>query len=119
VGAVHDDGPRLKWQLAVVKELQWGQDNAVRLATIQTVNGITSRPIVKLYPLEVNPESEVTVRHSQDVSNDKDSYAQDTSMTDNSEPLLPLRPQRSASVKARAQVTDCAHILRAPEDIVN
>jgi len=57
---VHDDVPRSKWQLAVVTDLQRGRDDAVRSATICTTNGITSRPIVKLYPLEVNAESELT-----------------------------------------------------------
>jgi len=52
---------RLNWQLAMVKELQWGQDNAVRSATIRTVNSVTSRLIIKLYPSEVNVESEITV----------------------------------------------------------
>ena len=113
---VHDDVPRLKWQLAVVKELQRGQDNAVRSAIIRTANGVTSIPIVKLYPLEVNtaPEGD-----SQDVSDDKNNCAQDTFTSDSSEPQLSSRPQRSAAVKARAQAADWAQILRAPEDVVN
>jgi len=118
VVVVHDDVPRLKWQLAVVKELQRGQDNAVRSAIIRTVNGVTSRPIVKLYPLEVNAESE-TVRDSEDVSDGREDCTPDTSISDNSRPKLPSRPQRTASVKARAQVTDWAQILRAPEDVAD
>jgi len=112
---VHEDVPRLKWQLAVVTELQQGKDNAVRSAIIRTVNGITSRPIVKLYLLEVNAET--TVRNAQDVSNDKDDHAQDT--PGDSGPQMPSRPKRSASVKARTQVGNWAQILRGPEDVGN
>jgi len=114
---VHDDIPRVKWQLAVVKELQRGQDNVVRSAVSQTVNGITSQPIVKLYPLEVNAESATPVRDFQDASDDKGDSTPDTS--DSNGPKVPPRPQRSASVRARAQVADWAQILRAPEDVVN
>ncbi|XP_053391449.1 uncharacterized protein LOC128554225 [Mercenaria mercenaria] len=42
---VHDEGPRLRWKLA-------GNDGLVRAAKIKTVNGLTTRPVVKLYPLE-------------------------------------------------------------------
>ena len=31
---IHDESPRLKWRLAVVQELQRGNDNLVRSATI-------------------------------------------------------------------------------------
>ncbi|XP_053406534.1 uncharacterized protein LOC123530253 [Mercenaria mercenaria] len=49
---VHDEGPRLRWKLAVVQELITGNDGLVRAAKIKTVNGLTTRPVVKLYPLE-------------------------------------------------------------------
>jgi len=89
----------------------------VRSAIIRTVNGITSRPNVKLFPLEVNAESETTVRNAQDVSNDKDDHTQDT--PGDSGPQMPSRPKRSASVKARAQVANWAQILRGPKDVGN
>ena len=51
---VQDDFiPRLQWNLAVVDELLTGNDGFSRAARIRTVKGITTRPIVKLYPLEV------------------------------------------------------------------
>lgn len=115
VVVVHDDIPRMRWQLAVVKELQQGQDNAVRSAIIRTSNGVTSRPIVKLYPLEVNA---APVRDTRDVSDNKNNRAQDTSISDNSD-LQFSRPQRSAAIKARAQAADWAQILRAPEDVMD
>ena len=64
VVVIHDDTPRLKWQLAVVKDLQRGNDNVVRSATIRTVNGVTSRPVVKLYPLKINVETERPVEQN-------------------------------------------------------
>ena len=49
---IYDEGPRIRWKLAVVLELMTGNDGSVRAAKIQTKHGITNRPIVKLYPLE-------------------------------------------------------------------
>ena len=45
VVVIHDDSPKLKLHLAVVQELQWGNDDLVRSAFIWTVNGVTNRPI--------------------------------------------------------------------------
>ncbi|XP_053407998.1 uncharacterized protein LOC128559687 [Mercenaria mercenaria] len=50
---IHDDGPRTRWKLAVVTELIHGNDGLVRFAVIKTKDGITNRPVTKLYPLEV------------------------------------------------------------------
>ena len=50
---VHDDKPRLQWRLAVVEDIIKGRDNLVRAAHIRMGNYKTTRPIVKLYPLEV------------------------------------------------------------------
>ena len=51
---VHNDKPRLNWKLVVIEELLTGNDGLVRAANIRTGNHITSRPISKLYPLEVS-----------------------------------------------------------------
>ena len=56
---VHNEGPRLDWRLAVVEKLIVGGDGLIRAANIRTSTGRTNRPIVKLYPLEVNSCSEV------------------------------------------------------------
>jgi hypothetical protein len=50
---VHDDGPRSQWKLAVIQELIPGNDGKIRAAAIKTKNGLTNRPISRLYPLEV------------------------------------------------------------------
>ena len=57
VVVVHEDfQPRLQWSLAVVERLLTGNDGHTRAACIRTQNGLTTRPIVKLYPLEVSYE---------------------------------------------------------------
>ncbi|XP_060559098.1 uncharacterized protein LOC132719352 [Ruditapes philippinarum] len=51
---VQDDfTPRLQWSLAVVDELLTGNDGFSRAARIRTSGGLTTRPIIKLYPLEI------------------------------------------------------------------
>ncbi|XP_052239942.1 uncharacterized protein LOC127850708 [Dreissena polymorpha] len=52
---VQDDfKPRLQWTLAVVDELLTGNDGLTRAERLGTSSRITTRPIVKLYPLEVH-----------------------------------------------------------------
>ena len=52
---VHEDShKRIQWPLAVVTKLKTGNDNLVRSAEIKMKNGISNRPITKLYPLEVS-----------------------------------------------------------------
>ena len=111
VVVIHDDTPRLKWQLAVVKDLQRGKDDVIRSATICTVNGVTGRLIVKVYLLEINVEADQNVEQSQenvDKSNPNDvNYGSH------------VRHQRSAAVRARTKDSQWAHILGGLEDVVN
>ncbi|XP_071176258.1 uncharacterized protein [Mytilus edulis] len=58
---VHNDTNRIMWKLAVVQDLVRGKDGLIRSAVIKTDTGITNRPIVKLYQLEIrstNDDSE-------------------------------------------------------------
>ena len=50
---VHDDAPRINWQLAVIEDVTRGSDGLIRAANIRTKSGRTNRPIARLYPLEV------------------------------------------------------------------
>ncbi|XP_065915698.1 uncharacterized protein [Dysidea avara] len=50
---VHDDTPRIRWDLAVIEDVIKGSDGLIRAAKIHTKGGRTNRPIAKLYPLEV------------------------------------------------------------------
>jgi hypothetical protein len=59
---IHQDSKRSEWKLAVVEQLNRGADGKVRSAEIRTANGRTSRPINKLYPLEVFESSEKLIR---------------------------------------------------------
>jgi len=58
---IHDDGPRLHWRLAIVDSLIQGNDGLVRAVNVHTNNRITSRPINRLYPLEISspPDSQM------------------------------------------------------------
>ena len=50
---IHDERPRTTWKLAVIKQLITGNDGLVRAAKLKTQHGETTRPIARLYPLEV------------------------------------------------------------------
>ncbi|VDI25887.1 Hypothetical predicted protein [Mytilus galloprovincialis] len=68
-----------------------GNDGHVRAARIQTSNGETSRPIVKLFPLEVSGT------HSNASSDHTDEQHEDTTQRS-------TRPKRNASIKAREKI---------------
>ena len=100
----HDESPRLKWRLAVVVQLQRGNDNLVRSATIRTANGVTNRPISKLYPLEANARTDMSGGKYKNVNEDDNNEHAGTSETKTEpKPLLSFYPQRSASAKAQNQ----------------
>jgi len=51
---VHDETPRNQWKLGVIIQLNQGKDGLVRSVTLRTAKGnLISRPIEKLYPLQV------------------------------------------------------------------
>ena len=116
---IHDDGPRLKWHLAVVQELQRGNDNLVRSAIIRTANGVTNRPISKLYPLEVNVGTNVLRGEPQVAGNDDDDDVSDASPQQDVKTSIPSCPPRLAAVKARTRVAEWNKVLRGPEDVMN
>ena len=58
---VYDDTPTTKWTLAVVDKLNPEGDRIARSAVIRTKNGLTTRPITKLYPLEVTSNRNLDV----------------------------------------------------------
>lgn len=116
---VHDDIPRIKWRLAVVKELQRGHDGFVRSASIRTANGITNRPITKLYPLEVNAETIEAEKRYDALLTDGDDSTQDSHHPSTDESQTSTRPQRMAATKARTQITEWSKLLRRPEDVMN
>ena len=66
---IYDEGPRNRWRLGQVSKLHFGQDGIPRVASLETAQGQLTRPLVKLYPLEIsgevkeNPE-DVTVNNT-------------------------------------------------------
>ena len=54
-----DNKKRLEWPLAKVIPLSQGNDGYIRSAQMKMQNGITPRPTVKLYPMEINAETEL------------------------------------------------------------
>ena len=56
---IHDETPRTQWKLGVIIQLHQGKDGLVRSVTLRTIKGnLISRPIEKLYPLEVLAEED-------------------------------------------------------------
>ena len=49
---IHDKGLRSRWSLAVVEDLITGSDGSVCALKVKTKRGTTTRPVVKLYPIE-------------------------------------------------------------------
>ena len=115
---IHDDCPRLKWRLAVIQELERGNDGFVRSAIICTDKDVTNRPISKLYPLEVNAGMGVSSSKSINMTDD-DNHVSDMLLPGSAELQSSLRPHRLAAVKARSRVSEWSNILQGPEDIVD
>ena len=99
---IHEDNqPRTLWRLGRVKDVIEGSDGQIRGAALTVVtNGKQStlrRPISCLYPLEVDPQSNVQ----------KNSPAVEATATDKSqEPIRYTRPTRVAAVKAQQRVSE-------------
>ena len=111
---VHDDVPRVNWQLAVIEDVVRGSDGMIRAAHIRTKNGRTNRPIARLYPLEVHHTDSANKMVSEDPQlSDKPEVPQDKA-----QPVV--RPTRNTAVRAREKVRDWIEILKAPpKDVEN
>ncbi|KAH3840487.1 hypothetical protein DPMN_113936 [Dreissena polymorpha] len=55
---LHDECPLSQGKLEVEQELITARDGLARAAHVRTTRGVTTRPIVKLYPLEVTSDNE-------------------------------------------------------------
>jgi len=109
----HDDTPRTTWKMAIVEDLIFGRDGLVRAraAHIRTANGITSRPIPKLYPIEVNEANKVAVE-SKDNPTRQSSNGSDQSKSKDS------CTQRASARKATDKVKEWIQLLSAPPEDV-
>jgi len=111
---VHDDCVRVNWKLAVVESLAEGNDGLVRSATIRTRNGVTSRPVSKLYPLEVSANDATSIRSQ--VTEVQDDQEVTTSEPTNRD--VSSRPKRGAAERARQQILKWTECIRAPPEDV-
>jgi hypothetical protein len=50
----NDNSKRMDWPLARVKELIYSDDNKIRIVKLITASGELTRPIQRLYPLEIS-----------------------------------------------------------------
>ena len=107
---IHDDGPRLHWRLGVINSLIPGKDGLVRAVNVRTSNRVTSRPISRLYPLEVSLPPDDQSGHSSPTE----------PITQDAEDMVRDRPQRAAAKKARTRLLEWATRLSCPpEDVEN
>ena len=110
---IHDEGHRINWRLAVIRDLITGGDGLVRAADIQTSTERTNRPVTKLYPLEVTADTgtEVPSNQIQDTTGAKG----ETSATT---PTYERRPQRTSARKAVEKMAGWRQtLLGPPEDV--
>jgi len=112
---VHGDCPRINWKLAVIEGVTTGNDGMVRSANIRTKNGVTNRPVRKLYPLEVATDDGGIVRDQMtDARDGSDNAELDNGVQGD------VRPRRIAAEQARQRILEWTESIRAPpEDVGN
>ena len=113
---VHDDKSRLHWRLAVVEDLIEGKDGLVRAAHIRMDKLKTTRPIVKLYPLEVSHMDTVSQATTNFDDTPSDSVEASQIVEESS---TTRRVQRGAASRAHQKIAEWTNLLRAPEDVEN
>ena len=79
---IEGDGTRIGWKTAIIEEVVRGNDGIPRSAVLRTARGRTTRPLLKLYPLELCCE-------------ETDASEDDTT---------PCRPVGSASLRAKEKI---------------
>ena len=65
---IHDDIKRIQWKLGIVENLITGRGAHVRVVNLRTSNGITNRPITKLYRFELRVENIRDNLHSRSIN---------------------------------------------------
>ena len=95
---IHDTGPRICWKLGKIMELYLGVDGHVRVARLKTSAGITTRPVVRLYPLEQDLETGLEPSHDPKVRSSDDYSSNDTTPQDSDD----ARPRRRAALGSKA-----------------
>ena len=105
---VHDDTPRINWQLAVIEDVIKGSDGLVRAINIHTKSERTNCPIAHLYPLQVC-SADTLMRTPMTTVN---SQLSDKALEEQVQ--LSSRPTRNSAVRAHEKCLEWSEILRAP-----
>ena len=93
---IHDETPRNQWKLGVIIQLHQGKDGLVRSVTLRTAKGnLISRPIEKLYPLEVLAEED-------NLQDSKDKFKNPEEIRSTSE----KRTQRASAQRAALKIKE-------------
>ena len=110
---VHDGKQQ---RLAIVEELIKGRDNLIRAAHVRMNNYRTTRPIVKLYPLEVSHSTSEESSDDPNGSQDSQDSRQIVSEVDNSSTRSPSNPpgRSKAASKALERISNWISMLRHP-----
>jgi len=115
---IHDETPRLFWQVGKIVSLQPGVDGFIRSAEVRTPTGVLRRPVIKLYPLELSA-----------VAGDSDQPNPATPASENQQrpkppkdpavipDSIPTRPLRAAAARALTKIAAQGDILRGGEDL--
>jgi len=99
---VHDDCPRINWKMAVVEDLVTGKDGKVHSATICTRSGVTNRPVMKFYPLEVTDKS------------DAELIREENAIVDSCDSPATNRPRHGAAQRERQQIAEWVERIQGP-----
>ena len=113
---IHDEGPRINWRLAVIKNLITKGDGLVRAADIQTSTGRTNRPITKIYLLEVTANTEIKASPSQSQDSSTVAREKEEMVTIISAPQC--RSQRVSTRRAAEKMIKWKESLLAPPEDV-
>ena len=114
---IHENCPKLQWKMGRILELLYGPDNIARVAKIKTKNGILTRAIINLYPLEVNdersflkPNPEPLTTGDTDmppaVNQEEPTSINGTHSMDTAPTERPYRSRRVAAEQARKRIRD-------------
>ncbi|XP_065911109.1 uncharacterized protein [Dysidea avara] len=117
VVTVHEDNkPRLQWRLAIVEDLIKGNDDQVRAAHIRTSTHTTTRPVAKLYPLEVQDEKHNDPTAPEDVELSTDNVANEDTQKTADTNTVRTRSVRAAASKAIQKMKEWNRVLGPPPE---
>lgn len=102
---IKEDNPRLKWPLGVVTDVFIGKDGLVRSVKVKTKKGEMTRPVKKLYELEVGRSEELITSNVSCDDLDKDVPVCDMN------PKLPLKTVNDDAVIPKSR---SGRVIKAP-----